>query len=392
MALLLPILLLISFFAPSAWAAEPPAVRPLDELLDALESPKYQTRRKAVLATKGRKEKALLERLLLMATRDPHVNIRGYVAEVLPSFKDPRIVPLLVGMAQSGEFGERHSALVALGRTRDPRAYDVLAKALTGARITRGYAAKGLGLLGDQRAFSQIVNQYEQHLDDPYLSDLGPGALVALDKQRGLDYCRERFAASSSPAIWGLVRTLGAEPTDETRKLMLDTLLGSDDPEMRTASLRVLRDVANATSVTALLDAMRAHPDQAVPIAAILGRLADKRARAPLEEGLTKARDASAKITYIAALADLRQQGSISAIKVFLADKGYSGQPRVQSSVSGFPWNSYVAEAAYWAIRTLQDGKEPFDRSKMMRFPQSRLEAARVLEIKALAKALEDDE
>ena len=73
--------------------------RPVADLLAALADPGSQVRRQAVLAVQGRPEPELPDRLLEMAEADPHPNIRADCADVLGTFTDERIYPLLVSMA-----------------------------------------------------------------------------------------------------------------------------------------------------------------------------------------------------------------------------------------------------------------------------------------------------
>ena len=388
MARFLPLLLLLSILAPAAWAEDKPEPRSVEDLLEDLGHPNYQPRRKAVLATHGRKEAKLLERLLILAKEDPHPNIRGYAAEALATFDDPRVVPLLIDMIKTRGPGERQMAMVALGSTKDPRGYEILLDGLSQPRGERGYAAKALGLLGDKRAFELIRKRYEEFLEDPYLNQMAPEALVILDRERGLAYCRKHFEWTPTAARTGLVAALAKHATTETREMMLGLIMKSEDAVLRGHALRVLRDVADASSVSGLLEALRAHPDDAPSIAPILGRLRDARALPHLTRGLEAAKKPRDRIIFIAALADLGEKGAVKTIRKFLRDESRSDQELRRSSVAPFPSNCIVAETAYWAILTLLDGRAPFDRSELLHFPMQGISALRAQQIEALEERL----
>jgi len=362
--------LVLSMALASLAGAGDPEVRSLADLLASLESSNYQVRRKAVLAVKGRAEPALLDRVLAMAMQDPHPNIRGYCAEVLAGFQDPRVFDVLAAIASETKVGPREQALVALGRLGDARAYPILMKGLHAGRGVRGYAARGLGLLGDVRAFDSVASVYAKNLDDPYLNDMAPGALVLLDKQRGLTLLRASFTTVVPGARWGIARELGRHPDAKTRDLMLAQLPKGGDEAIRNVAIHVLTKLADPKSLEGLLQAFRDHRASRGALAAALGRIGDARAVPVLLPALREAKVGSVKNALMGALGRIGDRRAVVTLIPFLDDPQFAAQDIRRSSVAGFPLNVHVCGVALWAVRTILDGKEPFTLATLVRFPE----------------------
>jgi len=361
---------LVSLLWPGAARADEGSKRSEAELLAALANPNYQVRRKAVLAVEGRTESGLLEQVLQMARTDPHPNIRAYTADVLSTFEDPRIFDVLAAMAKESLPGPQEHAFMGLGRHGDPRAYAILIRGLEAGRGRRGYAAKGLGLLGDARAFETIAAAYRKYPDDPYLNYMAPTALVQLDKTRGLAFCRECFVTLPAVARPGLARELGRHASEETRKLMLAQLRSAKDANVRGHAIAVLTQLADPKSADGLLADFRDHPESRAAVAEALGRLEERRAVAPLLAALSEETKGHARNVYIAALGHIGDRRAVRALIGLLDDTGFAAQPRTFSSILRFPWNLETRGAALWAIRTLVDGSAPFDLETLVTFPR----------------------
>lgn len=338
------------------------------ELLAALASPNYQVKRKAVLAVEGRTEPELLDRLLAVATSDPNSNIRGFAAEVLGTFRDPRVFPVLARMAQEEEYGTRTSAYVGLGKLGDPRGRRVLLDGLAAGRGLRGYAAQGLGLLGDPEGFGPVARAYLKHTDDPYLVELAPEALVRILKPDGLAFLRKQFVALPRHARPAVARVLGRHPDEKTRRLM-EGLLKSDDRTVRLPAIQVLSAFADRKSTPALLAHLARTPEDRTEVIEALGRARDPQAAAPLLATLKKEGDLVAKMRLIEALGRVGDKRAIDVLKPMLHDTTLLPQPRGISAVYGFPWSTRVHAAAAWAVLTIRDGKEPFPVADLSVFP-----------------------
>ncbi len=362
--------LLMSAAVASLACADDAEVRSLADVLASLESSNYQVRRKAVLAVEGRSESVLLDRVLAMAKNDPHPNIRGYCAQVLGTFDDPRVFDVLAAMAAEATPGPREHALVALGRLGDVRAYPILLKALDAGRGVRGYAARGLGLLGDRRAFEPVASMYAAHLDDPYLNDMAPEALVLLDEQRGLALLRKSFTTVVPVARWGIARVLARHPAEATRELMLNQLHKGGDEALRNVAIYVLAELADPKSLEGVLQAFRDHPASWGALAGALGRIGDKRAVSVLLPALRASKIGSVKNQLIAALGRIGDRRAVATLMPFLDDPMFVAQDRRRSSISGFPLNMHVRGVALWAVRKILDGKEPFALETLVRFPE----------------------
>ena len=97
---------------------------------------------------------------LIRALDHSHPKVVRAVAEALGNFRDEAAVTALIGVAQKHRsYFVRAAALTALGKTRDPRAFDVLASASaekTWNGVVEGGAMRGLGELADARAMPLV--------------------------------------------------------------------------------------------------------------------------------------------------------------------------------------------------------------------------------------------
>jgi aminopeptidase N len=99
-----------------------------------------------------------------------HPKVRRAVADALGAFRNSEAADTLLGPAKSDEsYYVQAAALHSLGKTRDARAFDVLAAALGGrswnGTIESG-AARGLGELGDPRAVLLLVQAAKPGSDE----------------------------------------------------------------------------------------------------------------------------------------------------------------------------------------------------------------------------------
>lgn len=101
------------------------------------------------------------QRILTAWIAHEHPKVRRAVAAALGEFKNADAAAALLGPARSdASYFAQGAALHALGKTRDARAFDVLAAAIAGASwngTVESGAARGLGELGDSRATPLLV-------------------------------------------------------------------------------------------------------------------------------------------------------------------------------------------------------------------------------------------
>lgn len=99
--------------------------------------------------------------LLRASLKHAHPKVRRAVATALGNFRDEATASALLPVAQSDvSYFVRGAALASLGRTRDARAFDVLAAAVgerTPNGIVEGGAAQGLAELADPRGLELLV-------------------------------------------------------------------------------------------------------------------------------------------------------------------------------------------------------------------------------------------
>lgn len=109
-------------------------------------------------------------RLLLDACEHPHPKVRRAVAAALGNFRHADVADaLIVRTRDDASYFVRSAALESLGKTRDPRAFDVLSAALKGtswdATVESG-AARGLAELDDARALALVTEAAHPRNDE----------------------------------------------------------------------------------------------------------------------------------------------------------------------------------------------------------------------------------
>ena len=116
---------------------------------------------------------------LLEALEDPRFNVRfEAVISIGRMMPDPRLVEKLEQMLEGSELALTVVAAWALGRLGDPHAIPALERALNSQyRSIRAHAARALGALGDERIVPELLARLEQETDKglqmAYASALG---------------------------------------------------------------------------------------------------------------------------------------------------------------------------------------------------------------------------
>ena len=395
--------LVLALCLPAALLSAEEAERTVEDLLKSMRASDYQTRRRAVLAVKGRSESPLLERVLELAEKDPHQNIRAYAAEVLADSQDERVFHLLARMVAKDDYGPRTKALIALGQQGDPRAYGILLDHLKTRNAA--YAVKGLGLLGDTRAFEPVRKAYLAGLKDAYMSEFGPTALLALDAQAAETLLLDVLNEGEGHSRWSIARALQGRPTKRVRDAMLSHL-ASEDEKLRHLAIGVLGHVGGDRETDALLQHFETKEKDRAWVAAALGemkakdatptlitllesesveerasaakalaRIRDARSLRPLLKALGKEPEARIRVRMLEALGRLGDERAVSSLVPLLDDDSYSKQPMRFSRILPWPWNTQVSTAALWALRTILDGKVPVGPEALTSFPDPRAPA-----------------
>jgi aminopeptidase N len=130
----------------------------------------------------GRARSAYARDALLEALAHPHPKVRRAVADALGTYREADVASALLNRRSDESYFVVAAALTALGKTRDPRAFDALAAAL-GERswnetIAAG-AVRGLAELGDARALEPLVAATRADRAEP-LRRAAVGALARL--------------------------------------------------------------------------------------------------------------------------------------------------------------------------------------------------------------------
>jgi aminopeptidase N len=142
------------------------------------------------------------QRILIDALGHGHPKVRRAVADALGQFRSAEVADALLAPAQSdASYFVREAALHALGKTRDKRAFEVLAKAISGSSwngTVESGAAYGLGELADERV-TPILIEAAAPGKDPSLRRAALAALarsaqsVESERTRIVDAIHERL-------------------------------------------------------------------------------------------------------------------------------------------------------------------------------------------------------
>ena len=205
--------------------------------------------------------------MLIDALSHRHPKVARAAATALGNFRDPDAAGALVPIAQNhGSYFVRAAALAALGKTRDARAFDVLASA-TKQRSWNGVvesgAVQGLAELADDRALPLVLDssrpEQSEALRRAGVAALGRiGALVEGQRTRVVEELRERLDddsflvaldAVAAAETLGDVRLLPA--LDRLSEQAFDGRLRRDAME---AAIRIRKGARVPTQVTGLRD------------------------------------------------------------------------------------------------------------------------------------------
>ncbi len=191
-----------------AWRGASGPREPLHALLESDEDEARRMRAAIGLGRVG--DRAAVPTLgELIEDEDAELDHRVEAVRLLGVLRDPRGVGALLGMVEDERL--RRRVLVALGRVGDPRAFDTLLEALTDPRhtVTREFAARALGELGDARAVPFLVSAV---LREPLPS--AAESLVRLGAVGGPIGGIELGPEARAPGLSGC-RSLVVSPADE---------------------------------------------------------------------------------------------------------------------------------------------------------------------------------
>ncbi|MFY9718450.1 MAG: M1 family aminopeptidase [Candidatus Cybelea sp.] len=164
--------------------------------------------------------------LLISALAHPHPKVVRAVAWSLGNFRDAAAATQLIDVAsRHPSYFVRAAALTALGKTRDPRAFDVLAAAIgqtTWNGTVESGAAFGLAELADARALPLVLAaarpERNEGLRRAAVTALARiGALVEEERARVVDELEERL--DDSNFLVALDAVLAAESLSDARLL-----------------------------------------------------------------------------------------------------------------------------------------------------------------------------
>jgi len=208
---------------------------------------------------------------LVDALHHEHPKVRRAVAAALGNFRDASVAQALVPVAQTdASYLVRAAALTALGRTRDARAFDVLAAAVrerTWNDTVESGAVRGLAELGDARAMPLAVEAARfgngDGLRRAAVTAIGRiGELVESERVRAVEALDERL---DDPSFQVQIAALGAAESLGDARLLgtLDRLSYSAfDGRVRRDAMEAAIRVREAAKVPGQVSAMRGDIDE----------------------------------------------------------------------------------------------------------------------------------
>ena len=206
--------------------------------------------------------------ILLDALAHRHPKVRRAVAAALGNFRESAVAQALLAPAQKDEsYFVQSAALHALGRTRDPRAFDVLARFIGGTSwngVVESGAAHGLGELADSRVTRILIEAAQPAREEA----LRRSALAALARTGELLESERRACLDAIAGFLDDPMFMVARAAIHAAEMLADPhFLGALDRLSRSAfDGRIRRDATEA--------AIRIRESQKVP-AQVTGLRAD---------------------------------------------------------------------------------------------------------------------
>jgi len=208
--------------------------------------------------------------LLIEALGHKHPKVRRAVAAALGKFRHADAATALIPVAQKDpSYFVRSAALNALGKTRDARAFDVLAKAVeekTWNGIVEAGAVRGLAELADARALPLVLGASREELDEGVrraaVGAIGRiGELVENERTRVVEALEELL--DDSMFLVQLAALAAAESLGDSRLLPALDRLGQAafDGRVRRDAMEAAIRVREAAKVPTQVTAMRSDID-----------------------------------------------------------------------------------------------------------------------------------
>jgi aminopeptidase N len=200
----------------------------------------------------------------------PHPKVRRAVAAALGEFRSAEVATALLAPArEDASYFVRAAALASLGKTRDPRAFDVLASAI-GAMSWNGTveagAARGLAELADPHAVALLIDAARLGRDEglrrvAVAALARAGALIETERTRVVDVLTELL---DDPMFLVQVATIAAVESLEDQRVLpvLDRLAESGfDGRVRRDAAEAATRIRESAKVPSQVSALRSDLD-----------------------------------------------------------------------------------------------------------------------------------
>ncbi len=208
---------------------------------------------------------------LIAALSHPHPKVARAAAAALGNFRDADVADALIAAAQRhASYFVRGCALTALGKTRDPRAFELLAAASrerTWNGTVESGAIAGLAELADARAMTPVLNactpEMNESLRRAAVTALGRIAqLVENERTAAVDALERRLDDESFSVA--LAAVLAAESTGDARLLPALERLGEQafDGRLRRHAMEAVIRIRRELKVPAQVKLLRDDIDE----------------------------------------------------------------------------------------------------------------------------------
>jgi HEAT repeat protein len=394
---------IISLLVAVCWSPSQGLAQDAGSILRDLDSPNYQTQRKAVQAAQKIQSGPILDKLLHLAAQASHANILGYACEALGHYRDPRIFAVLETVAVKKPRGW-YPALIGLGLLGDSRSFAILVKAIEGPEnrhVPRwSYAAEGLRHLGDKRAGAILAKMVRANVHDSKVYGEVPRAIFVLDQDLALELFFEVLQDERVYEHHGLHRYLSKVKTKAVRGQAI-ALLDHKSEAVQLHAIHILGHTADTGTISTLLTIMEqaktgsrrqeaainalgtSGHELAVPqlarhlgsenaahraaVAQALGKIGHVTATRSLVVALRKEEEIIPKLRLVEALGRVGDRRAITTLGDYLEDTTMLEQPETISMMWIFPYNTPVNHSAWWSIQKIRSGgKEPCDLSRLL--------------------------
>ena len=288
----------------------------------------------------------------------------------LSQFQDERIVPLLLERLEQADpkRGEAYPLVSALGRFKDPRAYDALIKLLDSddANIA-AQAAYSLGQLGDPKAVPALIaalDGAESYARRQILQGLG-----MLGTDEAMEVLLEELKTVDANTRTSIFYSISRSTNPRVIPVVIGAL-DDEDRHLRQSACRALGRLGVKEAVPKLIERLKDEEEYVrYAAAAALGEIGDRRALKPMVEASRIEKAKLAKDWMILAIAQINRYREPVTLEQMLGRIGEAHKvlwTKTDAEDADLEWIALENEFIVFfdtKLYTVREFREPLDKA-----------------------------